>query len=188
MFPLDPKHFVVVGFFHSWVSFYFLLKNQNWTLKVHKYLILQRKVWLSRWGVHPTHDLKHFMATFPCKSHRWQKPSCILKCFVTFLTPESNFSCGRLSQRYVLTNPYRSGLKADVPVPLHFYFPLGSLESGQTRSCGFQGPHPTLPNWGESPVCVLIQADRAREACASQTTWTAPQGHPRCKLSLQMAV
>lgn len=123
MFPLDPKHFMVVGFFNSWVSFYLLLKNQNWTLKVHKYLILQRKVWLSRWGVRPTHDLKHFMATLPCKSHRWQKPSCILKCFVTFLTPESNFSCGRLSQRYVLTNPYRSGSKGWHSCPSPFLFP-----------------------------------------------------------------
>lgn len=109
MLPLDSKHFMVVGLFNCSVGFYLLFKNQNRTFKVHKYLILQRKVWLSRCGARPIHDLKHFMATLPCKSHRWQKPSCILKCFVTCLTPESNFSCKRLSQRYVPTNRYRSG-------------------------------------------------------------------------------
>lgn len=184
MFPLDPKQFMVVGFFNSWLSFYLLLKNQNATLKVHKYLILQRKVWLSRWGVCPIHDLKHFMATLPCKSHRWQKPSCILKCFVTFLTPESNFSCRRLSQRYVLTNPYRSRSKGWHSCPSPSL--LSPWKSEARAKWKLQGPHPTLPRMRRE-LCLGFDPGR-REARASQTTWTAPQGHPRCKLSLQMDV
>lgn len=189
MLPLDPKCFTVVGFFflNSWVSFYPLLKNQNSTLKVHKYLILHRKVWLSRWGIYPIHDLKHFTATLSCKSHWWHKPSCVLKCFVTFLTPESNFSCGRLSQRYVPTNPHRSGSKGWHSCPPSSLPPLESLEPGQTGTCELRGPHPTLPRMKENP-CLRSDPGRQSERPCHVTTQTGPQGHPGCKLLLQMDI
>lgn len=160
-----------------------LLENQNSTLKVHKYLILQRKVWLSRWGIRPTHDLKHFTATLPCKSHQWQKPSCILKRFVTFLTPESNFSCGRLSQRYVPTNLYRCGLKGWHGVPLHFCFPSKVWCQDKLETVSFRDPTPLYLERGESCVYILIQkAPQPTKTEMAKALEASPRQRPSCAL------
>lgn len=110
------------------------------------------------------------MATLSCKSHWWHKPSCVLKCFVTFLTPESNFSRGRLSQRYVPTNPYRSGSKGWHSCPLRLRFPLKVWSQGKLEPVSFGDSIQLYLEWRKTHVCDLIQADRAR-GCA-----TSPQG------------
>lgn len=68
------------------------------------------------------------------------------------------------------------------PPPL----PLGSLESGQTRSCECQGPHPTLPGSGRA-LAALGPDSRAREA-PSRPRNAAPRGPHRCKLALRTDV
>lgn len=124
------------------------------------------------------------MATLPCKSHWWQKPSCILKCLVTFLTPESNFSRGRLSQSDVLTNPYRSGLRGWHSCPSSSPLFLESLELEQTRSCELQGPHPTLPTVRGELLSAIWLRRQSKRGPGQATTQAIPQGHPRCKLLL----
>lgn len=164
-------------------EFLFFKKKIKLTLKVHKYLIFQWKVWLSRWGVHPTHDLKHVMVIRPHKSHWWQNPSYTLECFVTFLTLELNFSCKRLSQRYVSTNPYRSRSEDSHSCPSPSLFPLE--KSGAATHCESWAPGTPSNSGGGGGGELCLQTDSDRQSQPARSChappWAAPQSCPRSK-------
>lgn len=120
---------------------------------------------------------------FPANHINGKNPAAYSSVFVTFLTPESNFSCGRLSQRYVPTNLYRCGLKGWHGVPLHLCFPSKVWCQDKLETVSFRDPTPLYLERGESCVYILIQtAPQPTKTEMAKALVASPRQRPSCAL------